>query len=130
MLSCLLRPSGGDAHVAGHSVVREAQAVKEVIGVVPQDIALYPDMSARENLVFWGRMYGLSGDALGKRVDEILELITLVDRQKDRVEKFSGGMKRRVNIGVSLHAAAELLDPVLLAIDQRDQLEDLVDAFP
>ena len=102
MLSCLLRPSGGDATVAGHSVVNDPQAVKETIGVVPQDIALYPDMSARENLVFWGRMYGLSGDTLKKRVDEVLELISLVDRQKDRVEKFSGGMKRRVNIGVAL----------------------------
>ena len=61
MLSCLLRPSGGDASIAGHSVTSDAQAVKELIGVVPQDIALYPDMSARENLVFWGKMYGLSG---------------------------------------------------------------------
>ena len=123
MLSCLLRPSGGDARVAGHSVVREAQAVKEVIGVVPQDIALYPDMSARENLVFWGRMYGLSGDALGKRVDEILELITLADRQKDRVEKFSGGMKRRVNIGVALlHKPRVLyLDEPTVGIDPQSR---------
>ena len=102
MLSCLLHPSGGDARVGGHSVVSDAQAVKEVIGVVPQDIALYPDMSARENLVFWGKMYGLSGAVLQARVDEVLELITLVDRQKDRVEKYSGGMMRRVNIGVAL----------------------------
>ena len=80
---------------------------------MPQDIALYPDMSARENLVFWGRMYGLSGDALKKRVDEVLELITLVDRQKDRVEKFSGGMKRRVNIGVAL-----LHKPKVLYLDE------------
>ena len=102
MLSCLLRPTGGDALVDGHSIVSEPQAVKELIGVVPQDIALYPDMSARENLVFWGKMYGLAGTALRTRVDEVLELISLVDRQKDRVDKFSGGMKRRVNIGVAL----------------------------
>jgi ABC-2 type transport system ATP-binding protein len=70
-------------------------------------------MSARENLVFWGRMYGLSGEALKKRVDEILELITLVDRQKDRIEKFSGGMKRRVNIGVAL-----LHKPKVLYLDE------------
>ncbi len=74
MLSCLLRPSGGDARVGGHSIVAEAQAVKEIIGVVPQDIALYPDMSARENLVFWGKMYGLAGGALRRRVDEVLKL--------------------------------------------------------
>jgi ABC-2 type transport system ATP-binding protein len=70
-------------------------------------------MSARENLVFWGRMYGLSGDALKKRVDEVLELISLVDRQKDRIEKFSGGMKRRVNIGVAL-----LHKPKVLYLDE------------
>jgi ABC-2 type transport system ATP-binding protein len=99
--------------VDGHSVVRDAQAVKEVIGVVPQDIALYPDMSARENLLFWGRMYGLGGDELKRRVDEVLELITLVERQKDRVDKYSGGMKRRVNIGVAL-----LHKPKVLYLDE------------
>ena len=113
MLSCLLRPTGGDARVGGHSIVSDAQAVKEIIGVVPQDIALYPDMSARENLVFWGKMYGLAGPALRERVDEVLELISLVDRQKDRIEKFSGGMKRRVNIGVAL-----LHKPTVLYLDE------------
>ena len=123
MLSCLLKPSDGDAVVAGHSVVSDSQAVKETIGVVPQDIALYPDMSARENLVFWGKMYGLSGDALKQRVDEVLELITLVDRQKDRVEKFSGGMKRRVNIGVALlHRPKVLyLDEPTVGIDPQSR---------
>jgi ABC-2 type transport system ATP-binding protein len=113
MLSCLLRPTGGDALVDGHSVVSDPQAVKAVIGVVPQDIAVYPDMTARENLVFWGRMYGLAGDELKGRVDEVLELISLVDRQHDRVEKFSGGMKRRVNIGVAL-----LHKPKMLYLDE------------
>ena len=123
MLSCLLKPSGGDATVAGHSVVDDPQAVKETIGVVPQDIALYPDMSARENLLFWGRMYGLSGDELKKRVDEVLELITLVDRQRDRVDKFSGGMKRRVNIGVALlHRPRVLyLDEPTVGIDPQSR---------
>lgn len=113
MLSCLLRPTSGDALVGGHSIISEAQAVKEVIGVVPQDIALYPDMSARENLLFWGKMYGLAGAALRTRVDEVLELISLVDRQKDRLEKLSGGMKRRVNIGVAL-----LHKPKVLYLDE------------
>jgi ABC-2 type transport system ATP-binding protein len=123
MLSCLLRPSGGDARVAGHSVVNEAPAVKEAIGVVPQDVALYPDMSARENLVFWGKMYGLRGEELTRRVDEVLELITLVDRQKDRLEKFSGGMKRRVNIGVALlHKPRVLyLDEPTVGIDPQSR---------
>jgi ABC-2 type transport system ATP-binding protein len=123
MLSCLLHPSDGDALVAGHSIVSDAQSVKDAIGVVPQDIALYPDMSARENLVFWGKMYGLRGEELKKRVDEVLELISLVDRQRDRVEKFSGGMKRRVNIGVALlHKPRVLyLDEPTVGIDPQSR---------
>ena len=102
MLSCLLRPDQGDALVMGHSIKRDQMGVKSTLGVVPQDIALYEDMSARENLTFWGRMYGLRGAALKTRVDEVLEVIGLTDRAKDRVGKYSGGMKRRVNIGVAL----------------------------
>jgi len=94
-------------------VTKEAEKVKRLIGVVPQDIALYEDLSGRENLLFWGRMYGLRGAALNKRVDEVLELIGLVDRQKDRVQKYSGGMKRRVNIGAAL-----LHSPRLLYLDE------------
>ncbi len=123
MLSCLLKPTGGDAVIGGHSIIRDPQAVKEIIGVVPQDVALYPDMSARENLLFWGRMYGLSGDGLKTRVDEVLELIALVDRQKDRIEKYSGGMKRRVNIGVALlHKPRVLyLDEPTVGIDPQSR---------
>lgn len=123
MLSCLLRPTGGDAQVDGHSILSRPQAVKEAIGVVPQDIALYPDMSARENLMFWGRMYGLRRSELKGRVDEILELIALVDRQKERVDKFSGGMKRRVNIGVALlHRPKVLyLDEPTVGIDPQSR---------
>jgi ABC-2 type transport system ATP-binding protein len=73
-----------------------------VLGVVPQEIALYEDLSARENLDFWGKMYGLRGAALKARVDEVLEVIGLTDRAKDQVGKYSGGMKRRVNIGIAL----------------------------
>ena len=102
MLSCLLRPDEGDALVMGHSIKSDQMGVKSTLGVVPQDIALYEDMSARENLTFWGKMYGLRGAALKTRVDEVLEVIGLTDRAKDRVGKYSGGMKRRVNIGVAL----------------------------
>jgi ABC-2 type transport system ATP-binding protein len=76
--------------------------VKSVLGVVPQEIALYEDLTARENLTFWGKMYGLRGAALKSRVNEVLEVIGLTDRAGDRVGKYSGGMKRRVNIGVAL----------------------------
>ncbi len=102
MLACLLEPTKGDALVMGHSILREPMAVKEAIGVVPQEIALYEDLSARENLNFWGKMYGLRGAALRQRVDEVLEVIGLTERQKGRVSKFSGGMKRRLNIGIAL----------------------------
>jgi len=102
MLSCLLRPDQGDALVMGHSIKSDQMGVKSTLGVVPQDIALYEDMSARENLTFWGKMYGLRGLALKTRVNEVLEVIGLTDRANDRISKYSGGMKRRVNIGVAL----------------------------
>jgi ABC-2 type transport system ATP-binding protein len=102
MLSCLLRPDEGDACIMGHSLREDAMGVKSVLGVVPQEIALYEDLTARENLTFWGKMYGLRGAVLKSRVNEVLEVIGLTDRAGDRVGKYSGGMKRRVNIGVAL----------------------------
>jgi ABC-2 type transport system ATP-binding protein len=91
--------------------------------VVPQDIALYPDLSARENLVFWGKMYGLRGADLRSRVDEVLEIIGLADRQKDHVGKFSGGMKRRVNIGAALlhKPAVIIMDEPTVGIDPQSR---------
>ncbi len=102
VLSCLLKPTSGDAIIGGHSVTRESLQVREVIGVVPQDIALYNMLSARENLEFWGRMYGMGGAALKQRVNEVLGQIGLTDKANAKIETYSGGMKRRVNIGVGL----------------------------
>jgi len=102
MLATLLRPDEGDASIMGHSLRHDPMAVKSVLGVVPQEIALYEDLSARENLTFWGKMYGLRGAKLRQRVNEVLDLIGLSDRANGRVGTFSGGMKRRVNIGVAL----------------------------
>jgi ABC-2 type transport system ATP-binding protein len=102
MLSCLLRPDEGDARIMGHSIISNPNEVKTVLGVVPQEIALYEDLTARENLTFWGKMYGLRGSALKGRTDEVLDIIGLRDRANERVGKYSGGMKRRVNIGVAL----------------------------
>lgn len=113
IISGLLKPDSGDALVMGYSIRWEPEAAKACLGVVPQDVALYPDLSARENLLFWGKMYGLRGAALKGRVDEVLEIISLVDRQKGRVDKFSGGMKRRVNI-----AAALLHKPKVVIMDE------------
>jgi len=123
MLSGLLMPTDGNACIMGHSVVREPEEAKKSLGVVPQDIALYPDLSARENLVFWGKMYGLRGAALKSRVDEVLEIIGLTDRQKDHVGKFSGGMKRRVNIGAALLHKPEvvIMDEPTVGIDPQSR---------
>ena len=113
MLSCLLTPTQGDAIVGGHSITKEPMAVKQIIGIVPQDIALYEDLNARENLEFWGRMYGMRGAALKHRVAEVLEQIGLADKAKQRIKTYSGGMKRRVNIGVGL-----LHKPRILFMDE------------
>jgi ABC-2 type transport system ATP-binding protein len=123
MLSGLLRPDGGEASLLGHSLRSDGQAARAALGVVPQDIALYLDLSARENLTFWGRMYGLGGGALKKRVDEVLDLIGLADRQNERVGKYSGGMKRRVNIGVALlhRPRVIIMDEPTVGIDPQSR---------
>jgi len=123
MISGLLAPTAGDASIMGHSVTKEPEAAKKSLGVVPQDIALYPDLSARENLVFWGKMYNLRGTALKSRVDEVLEIIGLADRQKDHVGKFSGGMKRRVNIGAALLHKPDviIMDEPTVGIDPQSR---------
>jgi ABC-2 type transport system ATP-binding protein len=113
MLSTLYVPTSGEATVGGHSITKEPMAVRNLIGVVPQDLALYEDLTARENLSFWGQMYGLSGKTLNSRIDEVLEQIDLTDKARDRVKTYSGGMKRRVNIGVGL-----LHKPKLLFMDE------------
>ena len=113
ILSTLFSPTSGEAFISGHSVTRDPMAVKEVIGVVPQEIALYDNLSAMENFKFWGQMYGLSGKALTNRIEEVLEQIGLKDRAKERIKTYSGGMKRRVNIGVGL-----LHKPRLLFMDE------------
>ena len=123
MLACLLEPTQGDALVMGHSILRQPMAVKAAIGVIPQEVALYEDLSARENLNFWGKMYGLRGEALRQRVDEVLEVIGLTERQKGRVGKFSGGMKRRLNIGVGLlhKPQAIIMDEPTVGIDPQSR---------
>ncbi len=113
MLSTLYAPTSGEATIAGHSITKHPMNVRNAIGVVPQDLALYEDLTAKENLVFWGQMYGLSGKSLSARVDEVLEQIGLTDKAKNKVKTYSGGMKRRVNIGVGL-----LHKPSLLFMDE------------
>jgi len=109
----LLSTDGGEVTVAGMPVSTSAPKAKAHIGYVPQDVSLYPDLTARENLTFFGRLYRLKGATLRQRVDEVLDLIDLSDRGDDRVESFSGGMRRRLNIGASL-----LHEPSLLILDE------------
>jgi len=123
ILSTLSEPTKGDAVVMGHSVQTEPMAVKKTIGVVPQEIALYPDLSAQENLNFWGKMYGLQSSERKNRVEEVLEIVGLADRKKDRVDTYSGGMKRRINIGIALlhKPAVIIMDEPTVGIDPQSR---------
>ena len=133
MLTGLLTPTRGDAIIGGYSITKAPQRVKEIIGVVPQEIALYDDLTARENLDFWGRMVGLRGQTLKTRIEEMLELAGLTDRAKDKVETFSGGMKRRLNIAVGLlhHPKILFMDEPTVGIDpqSRRRILDTVKAL-
>ncbi|MEQ3550194.1 ABC transporter ATP-binding protein [Pseudonocardia nematodicida] len=113
MLVGLLPPDAGTVTVGGLDMATDPRAAKQLIGFVPQDIALYPELTARENLTFFGRLYGLPRRELGTRVEEVLDLVGLVDRGNDKVATYSGGMKRRTNI-----AAALLHRPQLLVLDE------------
>jgi len=129
MMSGLITPTAGEITIAGHSVTREPTAAKAAIGVVPQEIALYPTLSARQNLEFFGQMYGLRGRTLKMRVDEVLDFIGMTDRAKDRVDEYSGGMKRRVNIGVGLLHRPQIvfLDEPTVGIDPQSR-RNILDA--
>jgi len=113
MICGLLHANAGRIVIGGHAVDGHDVGVRAQVGYVPQDLALYPDLSARENLQFFGRLYRLRGGLLRERVDEVLALVELSDRAGDRVESFSGGMKRRLNIGAAL-----LHRPSLLVLDE------------
>ncbi|HEV3341094.1 MAG TPA: ABC transporter ATP-binding protein, partial [Pirellulales bacterium] len=101
-ISGLLEPSAGRIRVLGHDVVLERRLAREKLGVVPQELALYEDLSATENLRYWGAAYGLRGKDLAQRVREVLADTGLVDRAKEPVKRFSGGMKRRLNLGCGI----------------------------
>ena len=128
----LLRPDRGSATLDGRLSAEDLDA-KRAIGYVPQDIALYPDLTARENLAFLGRLYGLRGRLLGERVDEALALTDLSDRGRDRVDSYSGGMKRRLNIAAGLlhHPMLLVLDEPTVGVDpqSRHAILERVEAF-
>ena len=113
MLTGVILPTSGTARIGGYDILKDAYRVKKLNGLVPQDLALYQTLSARANLNFFGRIYGLRGRELKQRVDDVLEIVALTERADGVVEKFSGGMKRRVNI-----AAGLLHQPRLLFLDE------------
>ena len=113
IVSCLLTPISGEVRFRGKKVNPADKEVRRLIGLVPQELAVYGELTARENLVFFGRLYGLGGAELPRRTAEVLELIGLTDRADQRVEAFSGGMKRRLNLGVAL-----VHQPKLLLLDE------------
>jgi ABC-2 type transport system ATP-binding protein len=113
MISGVLTRDAGDVHVMGERLDVNATDAKRLIGVVPQDLAIYPDLSARENLDFFGHLYGMRGAALRDRANEVLAVVELTDRAKDRTATYSGGMKRRLNIAIGL-----LHRPRLLILDE------------
>ncbi|MBB4826782.1 ABC-2 type transport system ATP-binding protein [Sporosarcina luteola] len=123
MICGLVPYDEGDIQVDGLSVNRSPYEIKKKIGVVPQDIALYPTLSALDNLLFWGKMYGLKGAEAKNRALEVLETVGLAERGKDRIETFSGGMKRRINIGAALLHRPELLimDEPTVGIDPQSR---------
>lgn len=113
MICGLIQPDDGSVQVAGFDIRSETGQALRSMGVVPQEIALYEDLSPRENLIFWGKLAGLSGSDAKQRSSELLEELSLLDRQNDRIKTLSGGMKRRINIGCAL-----MHSPTLLLLDE------------
>ncbi|BDG79120.1 MULTISPECIES: ABC transporter ATP-binding protein [Bacillus] len=123
MISGLVPLDGGEITVGGYAIGKDTNKAKQKIGIVPQEIALYPTLTAQENLVFWGKMYGLTHGEAKKRSAEVLEYVGLTERAKDKIETFSGGMKRRINIGAALMHKPELLimDEPTVGIDPQSR---------
>ena len=131
-ISGLLTPTAGHISVSGHDVIKDGKAARQSLGVVPQELALYEDLPAIENLRYWGKAYGVRGKALEDRVSAVLEAIGLADRAKDLPKEFSGGMKRRLNFGCGVvhQPKVLLLDEPTVGVDpqSRAKLFDLVEA--
>ena len=113
IICTLLRQTSGRVMLCSQDTALNPSGVRGLFGLAPQDIALYPSLSARENLRYFGRLYGLTGRPLSSRIDQCLALVGLSDNADTRVDAFSGGMKRRANL-----AAAILHTPCLLVLDE------------
>ena len=127
IIAGLLNADSGTVRIAGLDIRKEGRRVRGMLGVVPQDIALYEELTGRENLHFWGSLYGLSGKSLRAEAERVLELVGLTDRADDAVREYSGGMKRRLNLSAGLihHPKVILLDEPTLGIDPQARLNIL-----
>ena len=123
MIAGLLEPDSGTVTISGENITTSSVKEKRSIGLAPQDLAIYPDLTGAENLAFFGRLYGMSGPGLASRVDEVLEVVALTDRRDDLTKEYSGGMKRRLNIGVGLLHKPELLilDEPTVGVDPQSR---------
>ena len=123
-ISGLIEPTSGRVRVLGHDVIIERRAARESLGVVPQELALYEDLSAKENLVYWGSAYGLRGAYLYNRISDVLAVTGLLDRATEPVKRFSGGMKRRLNLACALVHAPKvlLLDEPTAGVDPQSRV--------
>jgi ABC-2 type transport system ATP-binding protein len=130
MLATLLPPSSGDARVAGYSLSREAVEVRRRVGLAPQQLALYPELSGEENALFFARLHGLTGAGARRRAAEVLEQVGLTARKRDRVREYSGGMQRRLNLACGLvhEPSVLLLDEPTVGVDpqSRDHLLETI----
>lgn len=133
MIAGLLEPTSGSVSVLGEPITPRSTTAKGAIGLVPQDIALYPDLSAWENLTFFAKLQGLRGAELTRRVQDVLEVVGLADRAKDKIDTYSGGMKRRANIAVGMVHQPRLLilDEPTVGVDpqSRNAILESVDAL-
>jgi len=122
-ISGLLKPSLGEVSINQHSILNDAINAKASLGLVPQDLALYEDLSGMENLNFWGQAYGLSGAHLNQRIKTVLDQVGLTSRAKDLVNTYSGGMKRRLNFACAIlhEPKALLLDEPTVGVDPQSR---------
>ena len=124
-VSGLLTPTSGRIRILGHDIVTDSVAAKATLGIVPQELALYEDLSATDNLRYWGAAYGLRGRDLQGRVGQVLDLIGLADRAREPVKRFSGGMKRRLNFGCGIVHGPKvlLLDEPTVGVDPQSRVK-------
>ncbi len=133
MMCGYLEPTSGDTSIGGISVKEHARMAKRMIGVVPQEIALYKDLTSLENLDFFGEIYGLSAQERRTRAEEVLHIVGLYDRRKDTIKTFSGGMQRRINMAVAMiHRPAFLMmDEPTVGVDpqSRENIFDTIEGI-